>query len=150
MTCEINVLVKGGTAPEDIRLSVGIGKPKPMVVNWAWQSWDKLKQQREIIKAGWARCGIADVSAQTGEQKVEAMSLCMIEPNPVLGEEPEVEADGAEEEEEEDKEEEKEEEKTGEIGSGVADVPTEEANIASQRVAWLPNCASERVSGVKC
>jgi len=40
---------------------------------------------------------------QTEEQKVEAMSLCMSEPNQVLGEEPEVEvdadSDGEEEEE---------------------------------------------------
>jgi hypothetical protein len=57
-----------------------------------------------VHSAGWARCGLADVLQQTDEQKVEAMSLCMSEPNQVLGVEPEVEVEvesDAEEEQEE-------------------------------------------------
>jgi len=48
---------------------------------------------QDMIKAGWATCGLGDVLRQTEEQKVDAMSLCMSEPNQVLGVEPEAEVD---------------------------------------------------------
>ena len=69
-----------------------------------------------MIKAGWARCGLADVLRQTEEQKVEAMSLCISEPNPVLGDEEEQQSDGDSADDEE------EEEVSGAVRGGPAEV----------------------------
>ena len=52
---------------------------------------------------------------QTDEQKVETMSLCMIEPNPALGEEPEQQSDVDSDDEEE------EEEVSGAVREGPAE-----------------------------
>ena len=93
MTCEINLLVKGGLAPHEVRVNTGMGTLKPLIVSWAWESWYRLREKKEVVLSGWARCGMGDVLQQTDEQKMAAMSLCLSEPNQVLGEEPEVKVD---------------------------------------------------------
>jgi hypothetical protein len=99
MTDEIHLLIKGGTAPQDIRVDTGLKRLKPQLVHWAWSSWDKLKRKQDIIREGWGRCGLSGVLDKA--QQLEAMRFCMSNKEEKLGEEPEdqldTDSDGEEE-----------------------------------------------------
>jgi hypothetical protein len=89
MSNEIHLLVKGGAAPAEVKVDTGLVKLKPWLVRWTWQSWDKLRRNRDMIKQGWDRCGLSQVLDKA--QQVEAMRFCISQPAEadVLGEEEE-------------------------------------------------------------
>ena len=85
MTDEIHLLVKGGTAPKDVRVDTGIKKLKPLVVQWTWCAWDKLKRKQDLVKDGWLQCAMADVLDEAYQR--EAMRFCMGSSAEQVGEE---------------------------------------------------------------
>jgi hypothetical protein len=101
---QIHLTVKGGKAPGEVRIDTGLHRLKPLLVDWVWQSWYKLKGKREVIKEGWERCGLEKVL--DAAQQTEAMRFCMSEPTQALGKEPErydvdTDSDSGEEDDEE-------------------------------------------------
>ena len=99
MTDEIHLTVKGGVAPEDVRVDTGLKKLKPHSVHWAWSSRDKRTRKQETIKDGWSRCGLSGVLDEA--QKIEAMRFCMSNKKEEPGEEPEEEVGTSSDAEEE-------------------------------------------------
>ena len=91
MTDEIHLTVKGGVAPQDVRVDTGLKKLKPHLVHWAWSSWDKLTRKQDMVKEGWSRCGLAGVLEEA--QKMEAMRFCLSNKEGEPGEEAEEQPD---------------------------------------------------------
>ena len=96
--------VKGGKAPSEVKIDTTLVTLKPLLVDWAWMSWDKLKARRDLIKDTWERCGLSKVL--DAAQQREAMKYCMSEPEQALGEEKEEEPVVSDDEDEEEVEEE--------------------------------------------
>jgi hypothetical protein len=111
--------LSAGAKPAEVKMDTGMGKLKPLLVEWIWSSWADLRERKELIKKGWERSGMKDVLEAA--RQVEALTYCIgrdAEAVPA-GEEPAVPAPAdmdtddeseEEEEEEEEKEEDKEEE----------------------------------------
>jgi hypothetical protein len=91
MADEIFHLVKGGQPAAEVRVDTGIKKLKPLVVHWAWCSWDRLKRRGEVVKGSWEQCGLSGVLEE--EKQVEALRFCMDRSGEELGEEPVAESD---------------------------------------------------------
>ena len=106
MTTEIHLLVKGGAAPSDVKVDTGLPLLKPLLVRWTWSSWRSLKDRRDMIVQGWAKCGL-DVSLLKSARQAEAMRFCLSKPEELLGEEVQAESAMEPESEGEDEDEEK-------------------------------------------
>ena len=108
LSAEIHNLVKGGVAPAEVKVNTGLVKLKPLLVDWCWLSWDKLKGDRDAVKQAWERCGLSQVL--DAAQQFEAMAFCMtvpeVEPQEEEEDEPQGNATDSKEEEEEEEEEE--------------------------------------------
>ena len=78
-------MVKGGSAPNEVKVDTGLVRLKPKLVNWTWASWSKLKQKGEMIAKGWEKCGLGSVL--DAAQQMEAMRFCMNRPAEQLGDE---------------------------------------------------------------
>jgi hypothetical protein len=100
---EINLLIKGGTAPAEVKIDTGMTTLKPKLVKWTWQSWDRLKGKRELIKQGWDKCGLSGVLDVA--QQMDALRFCINDPVEELGEEEETQQNVSESDEEEETEE---------------------------------------------
>jgi len=102
MTNEIHWLVKGGQAPSAVRVDTGMRELKPRLVEWTWQSWNKLRARRQMIVEGWGSCGLGAVLDTA--QQADAMRFCMNVPVQSLGEEPEQRTEDMDSEPEEEEE----------------------------------------------
>ncbi len=102
LTDEIHHTIKGGKAPSEVKINTSIVTLKPLLVDWTWQSWYKLKGKRDVIRQGWERCGLGKVLDKA--QQAEAMRYCLNEPVQAVGDEPHrdevADSEGEEEEEE--------------------------------------------------
>ena len=102
---QIHYTVKGGKAPSEVKIDTRLSTLKPLLVDWTWHSWIKLRDKKELIIDTWAKCGLAEVLVAA--QQVEAMRYIMAQPEQVLGVEEDAQImdsedeDGDEDEEEE-------------------------------------------------
>jgi hypothetical protein len=101
MSDQIITLINLGEDPDTLRVDTSISTLKPLLVDWAWNSWIRLFDKPDLIKEGWVKSGMGKV-LEAAQQR-EAMRQCMNAVEEELGEEEE-QADAASEVDDEESE----------------------------------------------